>query len=160
MAPEIIENNSTYNSKADIWSLGITAIEMAETLPPYANIHPMRVLFMIPNGDAPKLKDSHWSSAFVDFVSKCLVKDQNLRNSAEELLQHRFVTNCKSKAILEDLVEKCKDMASVDSSITTFTEGTYIEKTDSDIDCGTFVANGSDEEDDFEFGTVVFKGKR
>ena len=86
MAPEIIEN-SQYNSKADIWSLGITAIEMAETLPPYANVHPMRVLFMIPREESPKLKDSHWSPAFVDFLSKCLVKDQHLRPSADELLQ-------------------------------------------------------------------------
>ena len=122
MAPEIIENNQTYNSKADIWSLGITAIEMAETLPPYANIHPMRVLFMIPNEASPTLKDSHWSSAFVDFVSKCLVKDQNNRPSADELLQHRFVTSCRGKAILEDLVEKCKDLAAGPHSICT--EGT------------------------------------
>jgi len=153
MAPEIIENNSTYNSKADIWSLGITAIEMAETVPPYADIHPMRVLFMIPNEPAPKLRDSHWSLVFVDFVSKCLVKNQKDRPSAEELLQHRFVTNCKNKAILEDLVEKAKDMTSADSH--SILEGTYLEKTDSDLDCGTFVACSGDEED--EFGTMVFK---
>merc|ERR1712100_16770 len=130
--------------------------------PPYANVHPMRVLFMIPREDSPKLKDSHWSPTFVDFLSKCLVKDQNLRPSAEELLQHKFVSNCKSKAILEDLLEKVKDISASRRFPISYennpNEGTYIEKTDeSDTECGTFVAYGSEED---EFGTMVFKDER
>lgn len=155
MAPEIIVGSSTYNSKADIWSLGITAIEMAETVPPYADMHPIRALFEIPKDKPPTLKDNHWSANFVDFLSKCLIFDQTKRLSAEELLQHKFVTNCKSKAVLVDLIEKCKDLASskAPNSMTVFTaEGTYVEKSDSD-DIGTFV-NCSDDED--SFGTVVF----
>jgi serine/threonine-protein kinase 24/25/MST4 len=109
MAPELIKN-AHYDQRADIWSLGITAIEMAEILPPYAELHPMRVLLLIPSQAPPKLKDKHWSSGFQDFLAKCLVIDPNNRPTAEELLSHRFVSKCKTKAILEDLVEKYRDV--------------------------------------------------
>lgn len=85
MAPEVIEENH-YDGRADIWSLGITAIEMAEIVPPNADVHPMRVLFMIPHSNPPKLKDQdRWSSNFHDFVAKCLTKDALVRPDAFEL---------------------------------------------------------------------------
>jgi serine/threonine-protein kinase 24/25/MST4 len=91
MAPEVIVR-SNYNTKADIWSLGITAWELVHGLPPKANIHPMKVLMMIPRDDPPRLPNTY-SAYFCDFVAKCLEKKQNYRPSAQELLNHEFVNS-------------------------------------------------------------------
>ncbi|KXS17782.1 kinase-like protein [Gonapodya prolifera JEL478] len=90
MAPEVItseQNGSDYDFKADIWSLGIAAIEMAECSPPMFDMHPMRVLFMIPKSEPPQLKDAKWSSEFRDFLRVCLNKTPGSRPTADELLQ-------------------------------------------------------------------------
>ena len=105
MAPEVIQETG-YGVRADIWSLGITCIELAEGAPPYANIHPMRAVFMIPMKPPPRLgKKDLFSENFNDFVSKCLVKDPAKRPSAPELLLHPFVFNTKPQASLQPLVE-------------------------------------------------------
>ena len=72
---------------ADIWSLGITALEMAEGKAPYGEIHPMRAIFMIPSKPPPSFSQpDKWSPAFIDFVSRCLVKQPDVRATASELV--------------------------------------------------------------------------
>lgn len=85
---------------------------MFEGKPPYADIHPMRAIFMIPTKPAPTLKDvSKCSSLFLEFMSKCLVKKPNERPSASELLGHEFIQNSKPSTIaLKNLVEKILEL--------------------------------------------------
>ncbi|KAG2468058.1 MINK1 kinase, partial [Polypterus senegalus] len=95
MAPEVIacdENpDSTYDYRSDIWSLGITAIEMAEGAPPLCDMHPMRALFLIPRNPPPRLKSKKWSKKFIDFIESCLIKTYTSRPSTDQLLKHPFI---------------------------------------------------------------------
>uniref|UniRef100_A0A8C4J1N7 non-specific serine/threonine protein kinase n=1 Tax=Dromaius novaehollandiae TaxID=8790 RepID=A0A8C4J1N7_DRONO len=110
MAPEVIQEIG-YNCVADIWSLGITAIEMAEGKPPYADIHPMRAIFMIPTNPPPTFrKPELWSDNFTDFVKQCLVKSPEQRATATQLLQHPFVKSAKGVSILRDLINEAMDI--------------------------------------------------
>ena len=78
--------------QVDVWALGISAIEMAETIPPRWAVHPMRVIFQISREEPPRLGDwEKWSLNFHDFVRLCLVKDTRHRPTAAQLLQHRMV---------------------------------------------------------------------
>ncbi|KAM5163442.1 TRAF2 and NCK-interacting protein kinase isoform 4-T4 [Mantella aurantiaca] len=95
MAPEVIacdENpDATYDFKSDLWSLGITAIEMAEGAPPLCDMHPMRALFLIPRNPAPRLKSKKWSKKFQSFIESCLVKNHSQRPTTEQLMKHPYI---------------------------------------------------------------------
>ncbi|XP_067943954.1 serine/threonine-protein kinase mig-15-like isoform X3 [Watersipora subatra] len=96
MAPEVIacdENpDATYDNKSDLWSLGITCLEMAEGKPPLCDMHPMRALFLIPRNPPPSLRQSRkWSARFQQFVQQCMLKDYTQRPNTEALLKHGFI---------------------------------------------------------------------
>ncbi|XP_062391427.1 mitogen-activated protein kinase kinase kinase kinase 4 isoform X1 [Sardina pilchardus] len=95
MAPEVIacdENpDATYDYRSDLWSCGITAIEMAEGAPPLCDMHPMRALFLIPRNPPPRLKSKKWSKKFFNFIESSLVKNYTQRPPTEQLLKHPFI---------------------------------------------------------------------
>lgn len=103
MAPEVIQQ-AGHDFKADVWSLGITAMELIHGEPPHASTHPMKVLFLIPKAPAPRLEGSNYSKDFKDFVASCLTKDPDRRPSAKELLKHRFIKNAGKIEALQELI--------------------------------------------------------
>ncbi|CAD8095209.1 unnamed protein product [Paramecium primaurelia] len=109
MSPEILLK-SRYSKKTDIWSLGITAIEMAEGEPPYAHIHPIRAMFAIKNNPPNSLTDqSKWSKEFNQFVKRCLILDPKERPSTKDLLQDPFFQKyCRSREYIQQFILKYK----------------------------------------------------
>lgn len=106
MAPEVI-TQKPYDYKADIWSLGITAIELVMGEPPHSDRNPMKALFQIPKSPPPRLTGS-FSKAFKEFVELCLNKTPEERPTADDLLRHRFITHAKKTNNLTDVVERYK----------------------------------------------------
>uniref|UniRef100_A0A1B6EEJ2 non-specific serine/threonine protein kinase n=1 Tax=Clastoptera arizonana TaxID=38151 RepID=A0A1B6EEJ2_9HEMI len=110
MAPEVIQEIG-YDCVADMWSLGITALEMAEGKPPYGDIHPMRAIFMIPTKPPPSFREpDQWSPEFIDFVSRCLVKNPEERATASEMLNHEFIGNAKQPTILSQMIAEAREI--------------------------------------------------
>jgi serine/threonine protein kinase len=116
MAPEVIacdENpEATYDNRSDLWSLGITALEMAESQPPLCDLHPMRALFLIPRNPSPRLKSKKWAKKFHGFIETVLVKDYHQRPYTEQLLKHPFIrdqpTERQVRIQLKDHIDRCK----------------------------------------------------
>ncbi|XP_074913044.1 serine/threonine-protein kinase 10 isoform X2 [Buteo buteo] len=113
MAPEVVMcetmKDTPYDYKADIWSLGITLIEMAQIEPPHHELNPMRVLLKIAKSDPPTLScPSKWSLEFRDFLKTALDKNPETRPSAAQLLEHPFVSKVTSNRALRELVAEAK----------------------------------------------------
>lgn len=112
MAPEVIlaMDEGQYDGKVDVWSLGITCIELAERKPPYFNMHAMSALYHIAQNNSPSLDVANdcWSDTFRDFVDACLRKSPSERRSSKELLGHHYVTRQRSPNVLVDLIQRTK----------------------------------------------------
>lgn len=114
MAPEVVNDESddgagAYDSRCDIWSLAITAIELAEGVPPLTKHPPMKALMMIPSKPPPTLpnKGKRWSPNFVAFVKESLVKDFTKRPRAMALTLHKWIQKIDRKAAMATLEEHC-----------------------------------------------------
>ncbi|KAJ6241716.1 serine/threonine-protein kinase tao [Anaeramoeba flamelloides] len=182
MPPEMIQEVG-YGLNGDIWSLGITILEMAEGEPPLTNIHPMRAIFLIPNRPAPTFKEpKKWSKGLNDLLKQCLQKDPDLRPTADKLLLHPIFKRCKStKQTFSELIEKSKILrekkkkkkkknSSSSRSGTTSTSGSGSgsgSETSSGTDSGTGTTSSSgtgsgttsssENEDNVGYGTTVIK---
>ncbi|KAI5302657.1 hypothetical protein KEM56_000484 [Ascosphaera pollenicola] len=163
MAPEVIEQ-SGYDFKADIWSLGITAMEMAQGEPPRTQAHPMKALFLIPKEPAPRLEGPNYSHAFKDFVAQCLTKDPDHRPSARELLRHRFIRSAGRTEALQELIQRRRgwDVATAKADdVKYYAETVYVmmpipfgrKYSDLKNDCSESIHQDSDDES-WVFDTV------
>lgn len=138
MAPEVIKQVA-YDFKADIWSLGITAIELILGRPPYHDIHPMKALFMISKNDPPELGDAV-SSLYNDFIRTCLKKDPDERPSAKDLLKHKLFKDSKKNKYLRTIVET-NNLVRTNSSDSISMSSTKDDKSD-------------DEDEEWDFDTT------
>jgi len=111
MAPEVIlaMDEGQYEGKVDVWSLGITCIELAERKPPYFNMNAMSALYHIAQNESPTLADTAWSHIFRHFVDACLQKNPQDRPTSERLIMHQFVARLNVRTILLDLIIRTKN---------------------------------------------------
>mmetsp|Transcript_4607 Transcript_4607/g.5921 ORF Transcript_4607/g.5921 Transcript_4607/m.5921 type:complete len:308 (-) Transcript_4607:29-952(-) len=107
IAPEVIKGQG-YDGRADIWSIGITAIELATTEPPYANLDAMKVLYLIPKNQPPVL-EGNFSKTLKEFVAFCLCKDPQKRPPAKEVLKHRYLKKAKKNVFLKTKIGIYRD---------------------------------------------------
>ncbi|XP_029415136.1 serine/threonine-protein kinase TAO3 [Nannospalax galili] len=111
MAPEVIlaMDEGQYDGKVDVWSLGITCIELAERKPPLFNMNAMSALYHIAQNDSPTLQSRDWTGSFRRFVDCCLQKIPQERPTSAELLRHDFVRRERPPRVLIDLIQRTKD---------------------------------------------------
>ncbi|XP_065888960.1 serine/threonine-protein kinase mig-15-like isoform X2 [Dysidea avara] len=115
MAPEVIacdqDPTATYDQRSDQWSLGITAVEIAEGEPPLCSMHPMRALFLIPRNPPPRLKNPRkWTQRFIQFTDQCLTKNTPQRPTSDNLLRHPFVTEFSERQVRIQIKEQIDRM--------------------------------------------------
>ncbi|XP_015789434.1 serine/threonine-protein kinase TAO1 [Tetranychus urticae] len=111
MAPEVIlaMDEGQYDGKVDVWSLGITCIELAERKPPYFNMNAMSALYHIAQNDSPSLSShSEWSDIFRNFVDSCLQKNPYDRPTSSQMLKHGYITRTRSGTVIYDLINRTK----------------------------------------------------
>ncbi|GAV05538.1 hypothetical protein RvY_15656 [Ramazzottius varieornatus] len=110
MAPEVIlaMEEGQYEGKVDVWSTGITCIELAEKKPPYFNMNAMSALYHIAQNEPPRLTGGDWSSEFRDFVSLALAKNPEERPTAVQLLDVTFIQRPRPVTVLRDLIQRTK----------------------------------------------------
>ena len=158
MAPEVIQEIG-YDCVADIWSLGITTIEIGEGKAPYGEIHPMRAIFMIPSKPPPSFsKPDRWSPQLIDFVSRCLVKNPEERATASELLQHEFIKGAKAPEILQALIAEAsetREKLAETVANTSMEEGAGEGQTMVPGDSGTLVQNATGDGTMIQHATLV-----
>lgn len=108
MAPELIRGMD-YDTKVDLWSLGIMVMEMAEGEPPYMEFPPLRALFLITTKGIPDLKEGKkWSAEMKDFVKKCLTREPEERPTATEMLKHPWMRKCCTGPELLPIIEAAR----------------------------------------------------
>ena len=161
MAPEVMQEIG-YDCVADIWSLGITALQMAEGKVPYMEMHPVRAMFMIIGKPPPSFSEpDKWSQEFIEFVSRCLVKNPQKRATASDLLKDDFIENMskssealipmisEAQQIRDSIQESCIGDCSYESDDL---NKTLVEENGST----TIVSNGSDQNGDLQVsGTMI-----
>jgi len=157
MAPEVVKDDK-YDSKADIWSLGITAIEMACGKPPYSNEPGMNVLLQLPKRPPPTLPDDvvdDFSDDFKDFIASCLVKNYRARPSAVELLEHKWIKKGKTLRVTQDLVkfalptlEKARDLQRKMDEMDEPNTGNW--------DDSNIYGDDDEEDEDYNGGSMVY----
>ena len=111
MAPEVIlaMDEGQYDGKVDVWSLGITCIELAERKPPYFNMNAMSALYHIAQNESPSLSQvNEWSDAFRGFVSCCLQKNPCDRPTSSQMLQHALFKRSRPLNVILDLIQRTK----------------------------------------------------
>ncbi|KAA0705916.1 Serine/threonine-protein kinase TAO1-B [Triplophysa tibetana] len=111
MAPEVIlaMDEGQYDGKVDVWSLGITCIELAERKPPLFNMNAMSALYHIAQNESPVLASNHWSDYFRNFVDSCLQKIPQDRPTSDVLLNHHFLCRERPHSVVMDLITRTKD---------------------------------------------------
>ncbi|KAK6305736.1 hypothetical protein J4Q44_G00245160 [Coregonus suidteri] len=111
MAPEVIlaMDEGQYDGKVDVWSLGITCVELAERKPPLFNMNAMSALYHIAQNESPTLQSSDWTDYFRNFVDSCLQKIPQDRPQSDHLLNHAFVQRERPDSVLMDLILRTKE---------------------------------------------------